>query len=227
MKTKPTLKTLMAILMFSVGVSVQAQEKEYSLSISADKMNILYEGVDNPITIVVYDVPAEEYKVSITNGTIREAEKKGHFIVNCQAGISKAVISVSANINGKTVLIGTSEFRVIRVPDPEAQICGVQSGKVSKDELFKSAVIPIMKDFNFPLYFKITSFKVNVIDNNGDLRVIHCDGNMLNDKAKSIISELEKVPKVFIEDIKAIQLDSHNKPVGDERTLKSISVTIL
>ena len=84
-------------------------------TVSADKMNVFYIGVDNPVSISVPGVPNDRVRASITNGTIIP-KGNGKYIVRVSQG-TKSVVNVTAEMNGKMMSMGSAEFRVKRVPD--------------------------------------------------------------------------------------------------------------
>ena len=55
--------------------------------------------------------------------------------------------------------LGSSEFRVKRVPSPTAEVAGQTDGQIDKNTLLAAgAIIPNMKDFEFDLFFEVTSY---------------------------------------------------------------------
>jgi gliding motility-associated protein GldM len=103
-------------------------------SISADKMNVLYIGVPNPISISAAGVPAENVSATISGGSITK-KSAGNYIVTV-TNPGKAIVSVSATVDGKTKAMGTKEFRVKMVPDPVLKV-GVNKSGVMKAADFK------------------------------------------------------------------------------------------
>ena len=81
---------------FSEAYSVGAS----TTSISADKMNVLYIGLANPISISAAGVPAEAVNASISVGNIRK-QSAGNYVVTV-ANPGRAIINVVANVDGKT-----------------------------------------------------------------------------------------------------------------------------
>jgi hypothetical protein len=63
-------KKIFAIL-FTIFFNYQLNsQNENSVVVSADKMNILYIGIDNPVSIAASGIPSDKLKVSSSNGTI-------------------------------------------------------------------------------------------------------------------------------------------------------------
>ena len=102
-----------------------------SVTVSADKMNVFYIGVDNPVSISVPGVAEENLKPTITAGTLTP-KGGGKYIVRVNQGTKATKVNVSAEVNGQTKPMGSAEFRVKTVPDPVAYIANKKSGSISK-----------------------------------------------------------------------------------------------
>ncbi|MBL7943309.1 MAG: hypothetical protein JNM00_11110, partial [Flavobacteriales bacterium] len=84
--------------------------------VSPTQMNVFYRGLDNPVEISVPGVDVNKIKPSISSGTLSPGPKKGEYIVKPASGSTDAVISVTANVNGKDVKVGEKKFRVKPIP---------------------------------------------------------------------------------------------------------------
>ena len=176
--------------------------------ISPVKMNVFYESVDNPVKISVPGVPSGDLMVSITNCSKR---KSGDiFIVRPNPGKAglKSTVTVSAKINGKVRRIGSSEFRIKRVPDPIAMVAGKTDGKIKKNLLLaQRAVFAEMgDDFDFDLEFKVTGFTVSIIKG-GYLQDARSRSNKFTQEQMDLIKTVGRGGRVFIEGIKAVGPD--------------------
>ena len=58
--------------------------------------------------------------------------------------------------------MGAFEYRVKRVPDPVATISNSKGGNIGKNLLMAGTLIPILENFDFKLFFKITGFKMTI-----------------------------------------------------------------
>jgi gliding motility-associated protein GldM len=139
-------------------------ENEYevakpSMTVSPTKMNVFYLGLDNPVSISVPGISANNISVSMTNGTIVQGAT-GFSVRPKEQG--QAVITVSAMIDGQTKLIGSTPFRVKRTPDPLAYVANKVEGTISKAELLaQQGVLSKIPDFDFELKFTVQSFVVS------------------------------------------------------------------
>ena len=189
--------------------------------VSPTKMNVLYVGVDNPISVSVPGVAPENVRPSLTGGNLKPDSKagKGNYIATVKGG-KEATVNVSADLGGSMRPMGKFVFRVKRVPDPEAFCAGQTDGLISKNKLAAAgAVIPKMKNFDFDLTFKVTSFEVTM-NIGGDLITTSASGNRFSAEMKNRIKSLKSGSRVYIENIKAVG------PDGVPRKLKPINFKI-
>ncbi len=188
--------------------------------ISPTKMNVFYEGVDNPVEISAPGVPSEKLRVNISNGTL---VKQGRdFIVRPGRGSTgkDAIISVSTTIDGKTQNLGNKNFRIKRVPDPVAKVNNQNGGKIPKAVLLaQMGIAADMENFEFDLKFRITKFTVSTTIG-GYVQEYVSRGTMFTDEQKDLLRRTARGQKVFISDIEAVGPD--NRP----RSLSSIGLVI-
>ncbi len=99
---------------------------------SADKMNVFYIGVDNPVT-VGSPTGWDKTHVSIAGSGATISGNNGKFTVKATT-IGKAVLSVRTDNDNKTTPF---EFRVKRIPDPVFKV-GPSSGGAIQAAVFKA-----------------------------------------------------------------------------------------
>lgn len=139
---------------YSVGAS--------TTSISADKMNVLYIGLPNPISISAAGVPAEAVNASISVGNIRK-QSAGNYIVTV-ANPGRAIINVIANVDGKNKSMGSKEFRVKMIPDPVLKV-GVNKSGTMKAADFKvqGGLRADLENFEFEgVKYDVVSYRVGI-----------------------------------------------------------------
>ncbi|MCF8465511.1 MAG: hypothetical protein K9G41_11760 [Flavobacteriales bacterium] len=198
--------------------------------VSPTKMNVLYRGVKNPVSISVPGVAPENVKASLTGGTLTpdNSAGKGNFIAEVKSG-SEAIVKVNAEIDGKVRPMGEFKFRVKEVPNPVAMIGGINEGPISSSKLAAApTVIPKMENFDFELYFKVTSFTL-VYQVGTDLIESPITGSAIPPDKIAQIQRLKKGSKIYIENISAIMLDESNKPAtgATPKKLSAISLKLM
>jgi gliding motility-associated protein GldM len=139
---------------YSVGAS--------TTSISADKMNVLYIGLQNPISVSAGGVPAEKVSASISGGNLSRTGTGTYMATVSSPG--KAMVSVSADIDGKVKTLGSKEFRIKYVPDPVLKV-GMSKGPTMKAAEFKvqGGLRADLEDFLFDgVRYDIVSYRVGI-----------------------------------------------------------------
>ncbi len=210
----------------SFGMKQYTFENEYivakpSATVSADKMNVFYIGVDNPVTVSVPGIGNEKVRPQMTGGTMT-SKGGGKYIVqvNKAAPGAKAIININADFEGKVRSMGKSEFRVKRVPDPIPSIGGVNDGFIEKGRMSSSGgVIAKLIDFDFDLTMVVTSFTMQTIKG-GDLSPkLLSRGNKFTPEMMSEMSQAKRGQKFWFENITV------KAPDGNRR-LPSVNLTI-
>lgn len=215
-----TKKTI--VILFAILLSLQLySQTEKLLVVSADKMNVLYIGIDNPVSIAVQGITGDKLKVSISNGTITGSNGK-YIVKPGQDPIS--IIEVAEEIkSGEIKKIGCDTFRVKRIPSPVACI-----GKychdniyITKDELLKNSEVSVLLNLPFEFKFEVISFSFTYIMENKDVAIIKISDNKFSQEIITAINNLKEGSKVYLENIKA------KGPYGAVRPLSSISIKLV
>jgi gliding motility-associated protein GldM len=175
---------------------------EPSLAVSATKMNVFYLGVDNPVDVSVSGVSQNELKINISNGTMTPVQG-GSYIIK-PANVGKCNISVTAMVNGEQKNMGTREFRVKRVPNPEPSLFGITGKSVTRSQLssIQGVVAKMPDDFDFDLTFDVLSFTVEVIQA-GYVKSMTSNNNKFTEEQKKYLMEAKVGSKIWISNIKA------------------------
>ncbi len=194
-----------------------------ALTVAPLKMNVFYIGVDNPVSISSPGLPQDKIRPVISTGILKKDPKSNDWIVRIDkkpAGKSEATVSATAEIDGKVLQLGSSEFRVKRVPDPIAKIAGQTGGSVDKNVLLSAgAIIPDMEDFNFDLYFIVTSYTFATIIN-GDFIPKNIRGNQFTPEVVNLIKSGKAKQKFFFENIQS------QGPDGSIRALNPVNLEL-
>ncbi len=134
--------------------------KPNSAVISADKMNVVYRGVQNPITISMPGVP--DNAVKATAPGLRKSKGIGKYMMS--PGKGKTVkINVSAKLPDGTPVNSAQTFRIKDIPAPVATARN-QSGyiRMPKTTLQKVTIGAALPDFVFDLNLNISGFSVKI-----------------------------------------------------------------
>lgn len=182
---------------FSENYSVVSETLESAPtggSISADKMNVVYRGVTNPITATINGADGP-ISMSASTGSLSGSNGKYNYVVS---GGNTVTFSASAKTStGKTVT-EKKEFRIKPVPPPQGQIRGKNALTTSKSSVSRLQVEAAIPDFEFPVSFTVTSFKVKVPGQ----KTVSVNGNSLS-AAGRVLDQVKAGDAVNIFDIEA------------------------
>lgn len=188
-----------------------------SLSVSATKMNVLFIGLSNPISIAAAGVPAESISASISQGSLRKTGT-GKYIAKVTT-VGKANVHVTANVKGKTRNLGTMQFRVMRVPDPVAMVGGKKGGRM-RSAVFRvqQGVQAKLENFYFDTKFVITHFTMGFTGTGfTDYLELESSNARFTPKMHQLMQRCKPGTRVFFDDIRA------KAPDGTIRSLPGIT----
>jgi gliding motility-associated protein GldM len=188
-----------------------------SAVVSPDKMNVLYIGVPNPLSVSAPGLPKDKLKLSITEGSI--SGSNGAFTANVKTpGTVHVTVSGEAS-PGKTTVLGSSEFRVKRIPDPKAVFAGKSSGAVAAGNIkAQDKVFAKLENFEFDAKFNVTRFTLWIIKPRQDAIQITTQGSDLSGAMKSAMATVTPGTRVIFANIIAVG------PDGAQRGLEDISL---
>ncbi len=170
--------------------------KPNSATISADKMNVVYRGVVNPMTISFAGISAD--KVSASAPGLSSAGKPGAYKMNPGSG-TEAIINVTGTLPDNSKVSDKKVFRIKSIPAPTGCIGG-EFGVVkgAKSRLEVSQVSAKMLDFDFEVKLRVTAFSLKVT---GQATVI-VSGDRVNAQCKAALAKAGRGDQVTISDIK-------------------------
>lgn len=203
------LKTYTVPLTYVVGAS--------SVSVSADKMNVLYIGVDNPVSVAAAGVPAENVSATISQGSLTKSGP-GKYVAKVTT-VGNATVNVTAAIEGQQRNMGTMVFRVKRIPDPVAEIGGSKGGLMNS-ALFRvqKGVSAVLENFDFDARFVVTSYTIG-FDGTGFPDYIEKNANSayFTPEIEQLISRCRPGTRIYVDNIRA------RGPDGTTRNLPGIA----
>jgi gliding motility-associated protein GldM len=171
--------------------------KPNSAVISADKMNVVYRGVPNPMTISIPGIPDNLVTASATG--LNRSSGSGKYTMTPSSG-REVTIRVSGKLpNGQTVS-SSQNFRIKDIPSPQGTI-RKEAGHVTmpSSSLENSTVGAELPDFDFDLTLSISGFTIKVP---GQGAVV-VNGNRMDASAKKAIAKARRGDVVTIFDIKS------------------------
>jgi len=193
-------------------------------------MNVLYAGINNPISIAVPGVPQNSISATMTNGTLTKSGD-GWVARPTKVG-AECVISVTAEMDGQRTNVGSTTFRVRKLPDPmpfisykdaNGQTLRYKGGKpgLSKAALLAaSGLDAAIDDDLLNIDYKVISFECNFVDAMGDYHPEVSSGSHFTERQKERFRRMQHGKQFFITNVKA------TGPDGITRTIAPIQIII-
>lgn|SRR5690625_295125 len=182
-----------------VDLSFSTISRPNDAVISADKMNVVYRGVDNPMTISIPGIPDNRVNASAP-GLTRVSGSK--YIMKPGTGREITITASGTMPDGETIST-RSLFRIKDIPRPTGTVRGEDGNggavRMQREGLEISTIGAALHDFDFDLNLNVTGFSFKV-DGQPTVRV---NGNKLNNEAKNALRRARRGGTVQIFDINA------------------------
>ncbi len=164
--------------------------------IAADKMNVVYRGVANPMSISIPGIPNNKVSASAPGLSKRSGSQ---YIMNPGKGRSVTIVARGTLPDGQGVS-SKSEFRIKDIPRPAGSVRGeTGSAKMPRRNLEIATVGALLEDFDFDLNLAISGFKFKVPGQ----PTVSVKGAKLDSRAKSALKRARRGETLQIFDIEA------------------------
>ena len=193
-----------------------------SATVSADLMNMLYAGYNNPISVSVPGVPLNKIQATMTNGSLTPTGP-GKYIAKPSKIGQDATITVTSTNTGRPQQMGQFTFRVRKLPDPTPYIdikdeggnpSRFKGGNMAKGSLMAvDGIGAAIDDGILDIGFRVLSFETVFFDNMGNAKPLASDGARFSAAQKDQFRKLSRGRRFYISRVVAIG------PDGIERTL--------
>ena len=199
-------------------------------TISPTLMNVLYAGIENPISISVPGVAMTNVNATMTNGTLTRSGDT--WVAKPDKVGSEAVISVSAMMDGTSQQVGSMTFRVRKLPDPSPYIPlkDAQGNpvhyrgapkKISKADLMAAETLgAAIDDDLLNVSYTVVSFSTVFFDSMGNAIPEVSNGNAFSQRQKEQFKRLKPGKSFFISNVKA------KGPDGITRDISPMEVSL-
>ena len=194
-------------------------------TISATMMNVLYAGIDNPISIAVPGIPSNSISATMTNGSlIRSGDT---WIARPATVGTDATVNVTATTNGKSQSVGSTTFRVRKLPDPMPYIAYGKDERYKGGKPFAKATLidspgigAAIDDGVLNVAFTVLSFETVFFDQMGNAIPEVSNGAHFSERQQAQFRRLARGKRFYVSRVKA------KGPDGVERILAPIEVII-
>jgi gliding motility-associated protein GldM len=176
-----------------------------SANISADKMNVVYRGLPNPMTISFAGISDNNVTASAPG---LSPLGKGKYNLNPGSGTEVIVTATGKMSDGKSVS-DKKVFRIKNIPAPLGAIGGVTGvQKGAKSRLQVSKITAVLPDFLYDLNFEVTQFTFKVP---GQPAIV-VNGGSVNAQCAAALARAAKGDQITISDIKSRIAGQNIKP---------------
>lgn len=178
-------------------------------SVFLQKMNVLYIGVDNPMTISGGSVGAEKVRVSFSNGEISRSGGDNYIARPKTPGMA----DITVNADGKPYKF---PMRVKYLPNPAGFLGSKKSGNISAAE-FKAigGIVAKLEDSDFEAAYKVVSYRFGA--QGGPISVYAeavNNGNRWSGQAAALVARTGPGSVVFFDNITVVGPDGKQRDIG-------------
>ena len=187
-----------------------------SATVSADLMNVLYAGYNNPLSVSVPGVPLNKVQATMTGGTLQPVGP-GKYIARPTAIGQNVTITVTSTNTGRSQQMGQFTFRVRRLPDPTPYIAmndeggnplRYKGGGLSKAQLMSvDGIGAAIDDGILDIAFNVLSFETVFFDNMGNAVPMVSDGARFSARQKDTFRKLQRNKRFYISRVTAVGPD--------------------
>ena len=181
------MKKLIILIPFLNFYSVAFSQK---LAVSCDKNNVLYIGVDNPITVAAANLSSDQIIVKAENGNIEGSDGR-YFFRGTEPGSTYIIVYKKSTLEK----IGSWSFRLRYIPDPVAKV-----GPWGNDNARARAIVlksqywirADLEDFDYEATFRVDSFTLNIFyQDSCIIKEVFNVGNKFNDKVSEALKTIK------------------------------------
>ena len=194
-----------------------------SATVSADLMNVLYAGYNNPLSVSVPGVPLNKVQATMSGGTLQPVGP-GRYIARPTAVGQNVTITVTSTNTGRAQQMGQFTFRVRRLPDPTPYIAmrddsgspvRYKGGGLSKAQLLAADGIgAAIDDGILDIAFKVQSFETVFFDNMGNAVPMVSEGATFSARQKDTVRKLARNKRFYISRVTAIGPDGISRKLN-------------
>ena len=176
-------------------------------TVSATKMNVLYAGVENPLSISAPGIAASDLRPSSSNGVLKPVADGQSYIAIPKDYNKDAIIKVNAIVEGKETHIADYPFRVKLLPDPlpfiaYQEVSADANGSIKRIDkttnasqidfkllkYFKS-IKAMLPGSDFEVNYDVLSFRILMIHKNGNVKAEPTQGADFNSATLEFLKE--------------------------------------
>ncbi|MBO5850504.1 MAG: gliding motility protein GldM [Paludibacteraceae bacterium] len=205
---------------------------EPSATVANLDMNVVYRGYENKINVAVAGVADEKLEVQAENATMIKPSGKQKYWICKPTSSGDVVFNIYAKTDGGKKLMGTHNFRTLRLPNPSAfllyadkngeEYLHPSTDRVpSRSDLLRSKkIIAQYSDGLLQANFDIVGFTIYAQDATGGVTPVPANNEKITATQMNVIKGKKKGQRIVFEDIRA------KGPDGVIRELGAVSVGV-
>ena len=208
------------------GTKEYTTEDEYFVAkpagvVRLDCLQVVYAGLDNPITISAAGIDTRNLKATIDGqGTLTKGEGDGSYVLKPSPGQKTLTINVDATIDNKTTRVGTQKVIVKDIPAPIISVAGVANGgRISKKDISDGTPVIPAKNPDFLLKIDNRLIRIQSMVVAVGAKEEPCQGPRITAAAASIVKKATRGEKLTIL-AKVMMPDGKTKDVTYTATIK-------
>jgi gliding motility-associated protein GldM len=190
-------------------------------SLQLDKMNVMYIGVPNPLTLSASGYNIEDVKPNMPWATLKNTGKGTYEATVTKAGTYDYSIDAVSRGGATGGKVSAGKIRVKTIPDPTARIANKTVGLLATNiAKAQDGMIAKVDGFDFDAPFKVTGFRFVFLPKVGDPVPIEVVGNVFNADCRQVIQRSKPGDRWLFENVRA------KGPDGVVRSVNPVILTL-
>ena len=198
-------------------------------TVAPTMMNVLYAGINNPISIAVPGVPSQNVTATMTNGTLTR-QGNGWIAKPAKIGTPAVITVMAKQADGRTTKMAETSLRVRALPDPLPYIQYTDAngatkrfkgGRIAKrDLLTANGIGAAIDDDLLDVPYQVVRFQLLFFDSVGGVIPEVSNGPTFSTRQRDKIRNMAKGKRFFVSEVIA------RGPDGIERQIPAIEVIV-
>ena len=170
---------------------------ERSVAVSADKMNVLYAGVENPLSISAAGVPSEQVRVTANGLSLQKLSNGKYMAKPSRPGLTEITVS------GGGLPVTKFEYRIKAIPNPLVMLGNKMGGEISAGEIKVHAGLrAVLENFDFNARCQIQGFELVRAPKGKDIQTAINKGGDYTAATKRIIDKARRNDTFYFDKVK-------------------------
>lgn len=190
-------------------------------SLQLDKMNVMYIGVPNPITLSASGYNIEDVKPVMPWAELTSTGKGKYEAKVSKQGTYDYSITATGRGGSTGGAISSGKIRVKYIPPPTATVGGISSGRLAAAVAkVQTGVIAKLENFDFDTRFEVLSYRFGFVPKNDDYNEAENNGPRFSPAVMAFMNRSKPGDKWIFENIKV------KGPDGRVQTVNSVTITL-